>query len=616
MRKAVLPFLVALALLPMASVYGSPTSLLAASQAPAHTWTIMIYMADDYLVDLPWQENLAAMQRAQQAPGTTVVALVDLPGNGNTRLLRIQQGSNTTIDDNHLVVPPSQEVDMASPDTLQAFAGFCAATFPADYYILVLWGHADTWIGLCPDGTDILTLPELRAALEGAKTDIGKPIDMVAADACSVASVEILRELDGLTRYFVGSEKDIPFEGLPYGAILDGLGHDPGQSVADFGESIVDEYIDWARFNSTYSSEMAMINMSRLGSFFDALDSLSLQGCKYDSLFHSTIRTAFQQSESYETGWFVDAESMFRRLLVSDLPTELCTAATRAALSLSRAVEHIAWHDLDLPIDGTHVYGPSGAVIYSPSVTTPDTMYANLSIASSPWYAFGRLARHDGVTNGSSEGPTVTLNKTVEAASATISLQWPAGTGAVEALIYRHEPGGIVPLGGGSSTEGNLSFDGFAGRLVISASASEAGVATSYARIEATVPVSVMVNVTMFEHGERSGGRYRVSIMLDGQSYNLTAKDGQGAIVFSVPAQGDVNSLMRITVYERGSGRPIAESNAFLRTTDTYLEVEVSNAPPATSPWPYLMIALLPGCLLLIYAALLWKGSRKRDDRD
>ena len=616
MRRATLPLLMAILILPLATADTGTEVVATGLESASQTWTVMMYMADDYIIDLPWQQNLADMQAADQASWTNIIALIDLPGPNNSMLLKIRHGSNSTINDSNAVIPPTGEVNMASPDTLRAFVNFSAAAYPADRYVLFLWGHADTWIGMCPDGGDILTLPELSQALAGAKSDIGRPLDLVAVDACSVASVEMLFELDGLTQFFAGSENDIPFEGLPYRQILSGLASDRGQSAADFGSTIVREYTDWARFNSTYSSTMALFNMSRLAPFKECLESLALQGARYDSLFHDVISLAFHQTERYlMTPWYVDFGDLLSRLVQADVPPELALAALNAFTSYSEIVEDFEAHDLPGPIDNMHVIRGTGAVIFAPSSVLPDTMYANLSIASSSWYAFGRLARHSGATNASGEGPTLSLNQTAYPAPPSVYLKWPAGLSSVQAWVFRQAPGGLVFLGAYGSDTGQLLIEGLVGNLVFSASGMQGTEVTSHALLDVTVPVSVNLNITLLSDGRPARSAYDVRVVVDGASYSIAAEDGYGRLALNVPAQADVNSLVQIQVLEKGTGNVLGVRSVLMQTADMTVAVEIfpGAAGAGSFPWPLLPIAVLPGTLMLIYAVLLWHGYRKKD---
>ena len=120
----------------------------------------MVYMADDTTSPLPWEDNINAMEAATQAPGTSILALVDPPGTGNSQILKIVQDpdpqSDTivspAIDDGHAVIPIDNEVNMADPGTLQAFIAFAIGRYPATHTVLILWGHGGGWRGLCQDG--------------------------------------------------------------------------------------------------------------------------------------------------------------------------------------------------------------------------------------------------------------------------------------------------------------------------------------------------------------------------------------------------------------------------------------------------------------------------------
>src|SRR4030065_734136 len=43
------------------------------------SWTVMVYMANDSTSPLPSGDNINAMEAAQQAPGTSILVLLDEP---------------------------------------------------------------------------------------------------------------------------------------------------------------------------------------------------------------------------------------------------------------------------------------------------------------------------------------------------------------------------------------------------------------------------------------------------------------------------------------------------------------------------------------------------------
>lgn len=171
------------------------TTHVTSTQSSQTRWTIMMYMADDATPDLPWSGNIHQMEAANQTDGTNVIALVDPLGSGNSQLLKVEHGGAVTVADSFAVIPPGGEVNMASPNTLSSFIRFSAANYPADRYVLILWGHGAGWEGMCPDGADILTLGELKDALSNATDFMGRPLDLIGVDSCAEANFEMLYEI-------------------------------------------------------------------------------------------------------------------------------------------------------------------------------------------------------------------------------------------------------------------------------------------------------------------------------------------------------------------------------------------------------------------------------------
>jgi hypothetical protein len=69
---------------------------------------------------------------------------------------------------------------------------------------------------------DCLTVFELTAVLQAFKERInnGRPIDVMAFDACLPGSIEALYQLRGVCDILIGSADTLPLQGFPYGSIL------------------------------------------------------------------------------------------------------------------------------------------------------------------------------------------------------------------------------------------------------------------------------------------------------------------------------------------------------------------------------------------------------------
>ncbi|MBU0684907.1 MAG: clostripain-related cysteine peptidase [Thermoplasmatota archaeon] len=596
------------------------------------TWTIMVYMADDATPILSWQDDVNEMEAAQQMAGTNIIALVDEYGDSNTTLLRVQQDPNGLdptivswrVNDSGIVIPPSGEVNMASPDTLSAFINFSVSAYPAQRYVLILWGHGANWHGLCPDGTDIMSLPELRSALVSSTSSLGRPLDMVIIDSCAEASFEMLNQIREYTRIFVSSEKDVPFQGLPYTQVLDGLAIDTNLAPEAFGARIVDAYVDWSMVNSPYSATMGVYNLSRLEPVMNDLIALSDQGKKYDSIFHGTIMEAFEAAESYETAWAVDFGNLMDQLQRRNLPFEIRMLAIESAMSYQNMVTYFKeWSNPD-PYDGITTHNATGAIIYAPNTSSVDDTYIELQLASTSWYDFGRLARHPGPTNESLPGPTITYKAGNDSIGlfglpTELDLNWSYDYTTITAWVFRREPGGMTLLDIFSKSDKSpIVINDVFGSLVLATSAERDGVAVSYQALNATLYGQVLMEVRLVKDGEVIHQGYQVRGTVGNKSLLVRDINPTFAMVLIAPSDVDIGQMVRVEVLNGPNGEVVGNGWIVVTSNQSLTEIQVFDQPhKQAGDLVLLCLSILPGILILIFALLLLlekgKNSSNKD---
>ncbi len=621
--------LTAILLLPMLVSSAGVSSNATESNLTVTTWTIMVYMADDATPVLSWQDDVNEMEAGQQMAGTNVIVLVDEYGDSNTTLLRVQQDPNgfapaiisTKVSDAGAVIPPSGEVNTASPDTLSAFINFSVSAFPAQRYVLILWGHGANWRGLCPDGADIMSLPELRSALASSTTNLGRPLDMIIVDSCAEGSIEMLNQIREFTRIFVSSEKDVPFQGLPYTQVLDGLAIDTSLAPEAFGARIVDAYVDWTMINSPYSATMGVYNMSGLDQVMSDLIALSDQGRKYDSIFHGTILDAFEAAESYETAWAVDFGNLMDQLQRRNLPLEIRMLAIESAMSYQEMVTYFReWSNPD-PYDGVTTHNATGAIIYAPSTSSEDDTYIELQLASTSWYHFGRLARHSGPTNESLPGPTTTyklgIGPVVYGVPTALDLNWSYDYTAVAAWVFGREPGGMRLLQKHNNQDKSpIVIDQVFGSLVIASSAERDGVAVSYESFNATLYGKCSMQVVLVKEGETVTDGYQVKMTVGDKSLYV---NHTGDLFWSepmIPSEVDIGQMVRVEVLDGPDGKVVGDGWIMASSNQSLTEIQVFDPPnKQTADLVLLCFSVLPGILILIFALLLLleKGKDSSD---
>jgi hypothetical protein len=601
----------------------------AEAQAAGLTWTIMVYMADDVnnTTPLPWEDNINEMEAATQALGTSVIALVDPPGDNNSELLRVQHDPNglnnvmisTPIDDHGEVIPASGEVNMASPDTLQRFIEYTLSHYPAENTILDLWGHGSGWPGLCWDNYDLLTLSELRTALVNATSTTGRPLDMIMVDACAEASLEMLYQIRDQARFLLAAENNVPFQGFPYTRILNDLAADPSQTVARFGSEIVSDYIESAWATSPYSTTMGLFNLSRVGDVVDRLSVLSAFGVAYDSIFHGTLNQALDDAETYDTPYEVDFGDLMRQIQGLSLPLEVRKAAIDTMASYRGMITAFEKFDNPDPADGISVRRATGATIYAPSTTFADALYLELDLAATPWYEFGQDSRIVKSTEDRALGPALTYSDSTtdnDTLADSVNLTWSASYDSYSVWIFRHEPGGYVFCGSIRSTSATITVSGVFGELLLAASAASGGRARTYDELNVTLYGNLLVNVRIVSHGDLPSGSYEVRLVVNGLSWQSDAPLGSATFNVSVPTQAEIGDMIAVEVTKKGSGELLASTHAVVLDHDFTTSVEVFEHG-AASPGFYILMFLstLPGILILAFAAMLYADQRKQSTR-
>ena len=586
---------------------------------PSTSWTIMMYMAADTSGSLPWLDDLNEMEAAQQAAGTNIVALVDPVGPGNTMLLRVNHDPNglesaivsAHIDDGGAVINGT-EVDMADPVTLRSFIEFSTAEYPAQRNVLILWGHGADWHGMCPDGSDLLTLPELRTALSHATASLGRPLDILAVDACAEGSVEMAYQVREYARFFVASEKDVPFEGLPYVTVLNHLAANTDQLPERFGSAITDDYVTWGSTSSIYSVTMGVFNLSRMDQLVERLGELAVLAKSYDGLFHSVLQASLNETESYEEDWGMDFGNLIHQIMGSDLPIEIKHKAFETALAYSDAIVHFRKYSNPDPIDGIFANHSSGLIIFAPGSAPEDSEYPGLALAASHWDEFSLLARRTATDNASMEGPSLTYPGGDADLADTVVITWPNGYENKTAYVFRNEPTGMVLV---TVLRTNLSWvriEHLPGYLTVSTSATIGGDVVAYKELSVTLQGLAPVNVTL-----RSSGQ-----VIDGQGYSayLVASWGRSALQLSgqgfitqilIPSGFNTGELASVEVTD-GDGKVVGTSHFFVSQDSNDVVVEVFHEESDLGTVvALLLLSIVPGSLVLLFDIALYLEYRK-----
>ena len=627
--------LVAAAFVVVATLVASITPAVTPGAAQASpSWTIMVYMANDNVSNpLPWEDNINSMESAAQSY-TSIVALIDNSGDDDSVLLKVVPDVNAStepivsyeIDDGGAVIPSGGEVDMADPGTLRDFLVFSAENFPSDRLVLVLWGHGDGWRGLCPDKTGLLTLPELGQGVSEATSALGRNLDMVIVDACTQATLEMFAQISGYVDYFVGAETNIPYYGLPYGDILDGLASDHTQSMEEFGSLVVEEYIDYAWVVSPYSATMGAFNLTRLDKVLTLLDEFSRLGVKYNSILHSVLHSALMSAEYYDTPYYVDFLDLMMQFASSEAPPEMRMAAIETSLAFRETIVSFDKYNHPDPYDGIDVDNASGAILFSPTSSFPDESYQDLELASTLWDQFSALARLIMPDTEMSTGPTVWIDTHLH----TAYVIWPVIYPEVEVYVYRPLTGGVILLdhqtssgslpedvvlpGIQTSDKSAVTISGQLGELMLSTSAmDDDGNAVTCQTMTTVILGTIRLQVVLTVDG---------AIVVDDCDVQVESSSFQGyaledggsfGISLEVPLQADIGEMVTVNVSDASTGELLQSTRLVLPDHDTEVVIELYGTEEVIGPDDAVLFAfsVIPGALILVFALLLYIDYRK-----
>jgi len=240
-------------------------------------WTLMMYWDADNSLEFCTEFAMSTWEKALTDDSQiNIVALIDILSEDGTWIYDIVDGKRHLMD-------TWEELNSSDPVTLERFVNYCMDEFPAENTMLVLQDHGYGWRGICQDETNgdtLMSLDGLATALENVKAR-GEGIDLLAFDACNMATLEVAYELRDVVSYVVGSETMVPFDGLPYKMFITDLVENPTLTPEELSLKIVAEYVLYYSSKKDYEhikpynqdfATIVALDMSKMGALGDAFD--------------------------------------------------------------------------------------------------------------------------------------------------------------------------------------------------------------------------------------------------------------------------------------------------------------------------------------------------------
>lgn len=215
-------------------------------------WTVLVYMTADEelypyaMLDLIEMEAKYSLPRAASTLySDLVVNLQTQQHRGSQRLHMFQSNKafnkdtsnkqSLSLQDIHSpIVSRLNDEELSHEQRLTDFVEWAVTHYPAENYMLIIWGHGRGWSAdpqirgretqpprftFEKQKEDLISVPALARVLARAHqhTFEGQDgIDVFASDACLMQQLEVAYEISADTRYILGSSQTESFMGFPY----------------------------------------------------------------------------------------------------------------------------------------------------------------------------------------------------------------------------------------------------------------------------------------------------------------------------------------------------------------------------------------------------------------
>lgn len=191
-------------------------------------WTFLVYLAAANDLNSFASLDMAEMMKVGSSANINIIVYLTLQEDGKskvTKKLYINKGSMTQIGSD--MVRDSGDVA-----TLQEALQWACVDYPSDRMAVVMWDHGSGPLnrsklmskGVCYDFDTghYLTDRDCLQAFSWARDTLrgGKKFDIIAFDACLLASLEMAYTLSSCADYMVASEETIPGDGYQYAYLL------------------------------------------------------------------------------------------------------------------------------------------------------------------------------------------------------------------------------------------------------------------------------------------------------------------------------------------------------------------------------------------------------------
>jgi len=237
------------------------------------------------------------------------------------------------------------EINTGDPDSLVDFVVWAIKNFPAEHYILSLFGHGTGWLGYGYDYSagsidysnfDLLSLPDLDQAMNDIfqQTDISK-FDLFIWHACLMGQLETISATSAYADYALASEEALDRAGWDYTAMLTKINDDPDVTPLELGKTLVNATYAYMSQPEHYvpDTSVFMYDLSKVQGVVDAVNNF-VQSVSIDSM--DELRNV--ALSRYDTPTFNQMDRGTSPIDLIDLMQRIASKASEPTKSLANTV--------------------------------------------------------------------------------------------------------------------------------------------------------------------------------------------------------------------------------------------------------------------------------------
>lgn len=284
------------------ALHFTSSSANAQNSAPAEKdWTVLVFLNGNNDLDPYGTKDINEMEEAGSTDRVNVVVQWASIKKPDTKRLYITKDKTNAITSP--VVETLQNVDMGNAQTLTEFIKWGITHYPAKHYLVDIWNHGGGWhyvnnikvksnfanndmiinnISYDDKTGHSISTAELGQSMREVTAMLGRKIDILGTDACLMAMIEVLSEVQDSVQYFAGSEEVIPGNGWEYKSFLtkvyEASNANPNEALApiEVGHILADTYYKSYNLSPKWNTEVtfSIVDLEKISGLWGAMKDL------------------------------------------------------------------------------------------------------------------------------------------------------------------------------------------------------------------------------------------------------------------------------------------------------------------------------------------------------